>query len=126
MAKPLSELFGIPVKEIARICQVSLKTAGRWKAGTICPPHTALFKLRIIYHGDLTEIGWPGWILSGETFISPDGWRIDRNAALTVPFMDAQISALRAELSKALEGPLLDLDEQPSPEEAIPSLICSL
>jgi hypothetical protein len=97
------ETYGIGAKEIAALCGVDERTAARWKAGTTCPPESALMILR-------RDLGcfderWKGWTINGGDIVSPEGWAIDRNHALTVPLMHGQISALRqkiATLEKAL------------------------
>ena len=116
MGKPRSELFGIPVSEIARICQVDLSTARRWKRGAICPPETAVFVLRLKYSGDLSVLGseWDGWTYRDGTLTSPDGWRITRNDALAVPLLHGQIQAMRQKI-EGLEATHDALEEQPEP-----------
>lgn len=119
MGKPADELYGIHVKDIARICAVSLKTAMRWKAGTSCPPETA----KMILRRDLGCFAkeWAGWTVNGEELVPPwGGWTVRRDDALAVPLMEGQISALRAkiaDLEEAHEG----LEEQPLPGE-IPAI----
>src|SRR6266850_1688405 len=110
MARPPSELYGIPVSEIARICQVDLSTARRWKRGAKCPPKSALMLLA-------RDLGcfspfWRGWTVNGEDLVSPDGWCVNRNDALCVPIMHGQISALRAEIAKLKEAADA-IEEQP-------------
>lgn len=97
-----SELDGINISEIARICHVSAKTAKRWKDGTVCPPKTAL----MVLSRDLgwLDPDWRGWKIRGDSIISPDGWTISRNDALSVPLMHGQIAALRGELRKVREA----------------------
>jgi DNA-binding transcriptional regulator YiaG len=97
------ELYGINVKEIAAVCKVTERTARRWKDGARSPPESALMVLR----RDLRCFSdyWRGWTINGEDIVSPEGWCIDRNQAMTVPLMHGQISALRekiAGLEKAL------------------------
>jgi len=120
MAQYASPLYGLPVKEIARICRVSEKTAGRWKAGTICPPKTAL----MILARDLVCFSeyWRGWTVNGEDLVSPDGWTVNRNDALIVPLMHSQIAALRAQVAQ-LKAELDDtIEAQPEPGE-LPEII---
>jgi hypothetical protein len=108
-------LYGIPISEIARLCGVSLKTARRWKAGSTCPPKTALS----ILSGDLGFLSeeWKGWRIRGSEIISPDGWGVSRNDALIVPLMHGQIAALRSELARAkAELEALQIEDQPLPE----------
>lgn len=124
MSKPPSELYGIPINEIAQICHVSLKTAARWKAGQSVPPKTALIVLRIKWYGDLAELGpeWTGWRYRGGELTSPDGWRINRNDALAVPLMEGQIQALRDKLAAAESAYDDGLEEQPEPGE-LPNIL---
>ena len=92
-------LYGIPSKEIARICQVDLRTARRWKRGDASPPLSALMMLsRNLGHLDPK---WEGWTIRGGEIISPDGRRISRDDALIVQLMHGQIAALRYDLAKA-------------------------
>lgn len=123
MGKPHSELFGIPISEIARICKVDLSTARRWKRGAICPPATALMVLRIKWGGELEELGpeWAGWRYRAGELTSPDGLRVNRNDALSVPYLLGHISALKAKVSD-LEAAHESLEEQPEPGE-IPTIL---
>lgn len=118
MGKPPPDLYGIPINEIVRICRVSPKTAARWKDGTTCPPHSVIILLRIIYHGDLAELGpqWSGWRYRGGELTSPDGWRINRNDALAVPLLHGQIDALRQKVSDLENAEYDGLEEQPAPD----------
>lgn len=108
------ELFGINIKELARICRVSLKTAMRWKDGQTVPPQTALMVLRRDL-GCFSEY-WRGWTVNGEDLVSPEGWTVNRNDALIVPLMHGQISALRAKIAD-LEAVRDAIEEQPEPGE---------
>ena len=112
MGKAHSVLYGLPVKRIASICHVDLSTARRWKRGAICPPFSSLALLQ----GDLGAFGeyWRGWRVRGEEIVSPDGWCIRRDDALSVPLLIGQIGALQQELSK-LKGD--DIEEQPLPSD---------
>jgi len=89
------ELYGIPIKEIARICQVDIATARRWKRGASCPPKSALFLLA----GDLGFFDplWSGWIIRAGELVSPEGWQITRNDVLAVPLMRSQIAIYQSE-----------------------------
>ena len=116
MLRAADVLYGIQVKEIARICGVDLSTARRWKRGAKCPPQTALMLLS----RDLGFLApeWAGWTINGEDLVSPDGWCVNRNDALIVPLMHGQIAALRAkirdlEAADDTEG----LEDQPAPGE---------
>ena len=107
------QLIGIPISEIARICRVSLKTADRWKAGSTCPPKTALMVLAADLGCFSPE--WAGWRLNGQDLISPEGWRIARGQVMIVPLMRQQLAAYQVEL-KRLREEALSMQEQPLPE----------
>src|ERR1700760_4887579 len=97
MKRQLPELYGIGINEIADRCKVSIRTARRWKQGTMCPPESALMILR----RDLGAFSehWKGWTIRDKEITAPWGWTIARDHALTVPLMHGQISALRQELA---------------------------
>lgn len=107
------QLIGINVNEVSRICHVSLKTAARWKAGTTCPPVSALMLLAADLGCFSAE--WSGWSLNGQDLISPEGWRIARGQVLIVPLMRQQLAAYETEIRKMKEQVLL-MQEQPTPE----------
>jgi len=92
------ELNGLSLNEIATTCHVTERTARRWKAGTMCPPESALMLLR----KDLGAFSpyWKGWTLRGKEIVSPDGWEIARDHALALPLVHGQVAALRQELAK--------------------------
>jgi hypothetical protein len=107
------ELYGISISHIAKACGVSTKTASRWKDGTTCPPESALMILR-------RDLGcfspfWAGWTVNGEDLVSPDGWCVNRNDALTVPLMHGQISALRHQVASLKATADDHLEDQPEP-----------
>lgn len=116
MVKVPPELYGISIKEIARICAVSEKTAGRWKAGTACPPKTALW----ILSGDLGYLSpeWRGWVVRGPDLVSPEGWQITIGDVLASPLMRSQLAIYQSENRRLkqelenLEGPP---ENQPEP-----------
>lgn len=117
MAKVPDELYGIPIKEIARICQVSEKTAGRWKAGTACPPLTALWVLA----GDLGcfDPEWRGWVIRKGELVSPEGWCITMSDVRATPLQRSQIAIYQAEnrdLKAQLEASGF-AEEQPLPSQ---------
>lgn len=95
MAKVPSELFGLSVMHIAAACQVSLKTAGRWKDGTTCPPKSALW----ILTGDLGcfDAKWKGWLLRHGELVSPEGWCITMADVRATPLQRSQIAIYQAE-----------------------------
>lgn len=115
-------VYGIPADVIASICQVELSTARRWKRGESRIPYSAAALLL----GDLGAFSkvWQGWRVQRDTLISPDGWQISRQDALTVPLMQAQLNAARAELEKYKAT--AHLEEQPAPPEAMPQIVASL
>lgn len=106
-------LFARPIKEIARICGVSLRTVRRWRDGTRRPPDTALMLLS----RDLGYLDphWRGWTIRGEHIVSPEHWRVSRNDALSVPLLHQQISVLKAENRRLQEALEPSLDDQPLP-----------
>ena len=120
MGKPHSAVYGIPVKELARICHVDLSTARRWKRGAICPPYCAIQILTRDLGCFAAE--WRGWTINGEDLVAPDGWTVNRNDALIVPLMHGQISALRAETVRLKEELDNMIEEQPLPSD-LPEII---
>jgi hypothetical protein len=93
--------YGVPAKEIARICHVSLKTAGRWKAGTMRPPKSALFLLV----GDLGcfDSEWAGWSIRGGVLYSPEGCEITMRDALASSLTRQQLAAYKTEIEQLRE-----------------------
>jgi Phage protein len=112
MAPPENPLYGIPIKEIARICQVDLSTARRWKRGARCPPTSAL----LLICGDLVAFdpAWRGWRAHAGKLISPEGWEITVCDVLALPLMRQQLAAYKSEL-KRLRSELILTHEQPVP-----------
>ena len=89
-----SEIYGIPVKEIARICGVSIKTAQRWKAARTVPPMSARMPLAIC----LGRQAKPGAFGSrAATLTSPDGWETTMSNVLSSPLLPAQMEAYQSE-----------------------------
>lgn len=113
MGKPHPDLYGWSVNDLVQRCKVDISTARRWKRGAFCPPKTAL----MILARDLGcfEEKWKGWTINGGDIVSPDGWCIDRNHALTVPLMHGQITLLRQKIAK-LEKDLASAGAVPDPE----------
>lgn len=109
------EIYGIPLKELARICHVTERTARRWKDGTRCPPQSALMLLR----GDLAclDPAWAGWTVSRGKLISPEGWTATTGDVLALPLMRMQIHTYQREKQIAKEQ-LEALVEQPMPGDA--------
>jgi hypothetical protein len=101
--------YGIKAELIAELCGVSLATARRWKAGTSRVPRLTAAALEMGLVHFIRD--WPGWRFEGQEIVSPDGWRIRRDDALSVPLMHGQISALRQRI-RELEALT---DEQPVP-----------
>ena len=114
----VNAIYGIPAEVIADICRVDASTARRWKSGSRRIPYAA----QALVSGDLGAFSksWEGWRVQGDSLLSPDGWKISRQDALTVPLLQAQLSAVRAELErlKACSG----LEVQPPPDEELPAI----
>lgn len=118
-------LLGIPAERIARVCFVDIATARRWKAGKSRIPPLAVLAL----NGDMAIFGfkeWELWRVDHGNIFSPDQWKIDRNHALSVPLMEAQLRQKDAEiaaLKDALEylRSVQALEDQPS-AGAIPKI----
>lgn len=110
MATRPPELYGIPIKEIARICRVSVKTATRWKNGSTCPPQSACLLLA----GDLgcLDSQWAGWTVRNGVLYSREGWEIRINDVLAIPLVRAQLEAY-----KTSERQVLRMPEQPLPAD---------
>ena len=121
MARIVSELYGLSAMHIARICQVDLSTARRWKRGAICPPKSALMLLC----GDLgcLDPAWRGWIVRNGALLSPEGWAITVNDVLASPLLRAQLAVYQAE-NRQLRALATEYDEdQPEPSEEIPQIV---
>lgn len=114
MPRPYDPLYGITIKEIARICHVDLTTARRWKRGARCPPKSALLLIRADLGCFSPE--WAGWRLNGQDLISPEGWRIARGQVMIVPLMRQQLAAYEVELKRLREEAVL-IQEQPTPDQ---------
>jgi hypothetical protein len=108
------QLIGINVSELARICRVSLKTAGRWKDGTTCPPKTALLLLA----ADLGcfDATWKGWTLHHGNLVSPEGWEITKGDVISSPLLRQQLAAFKTELRR-LKEQAEAMQEQPLPAD---------
>jgi hypothetical protein len=114
MSRPDNCLYGIPSKEIARICGVDLATARRWKRGASCPPKTA----RMILEGDLGvfDPAWGGWTLRSGELLSPEGWGATPGEILSIPLMRLQIASYQLD-QRIAKAELEALVEQPAPGE---------
>lgn len=106
------ELYGKSINEIAERCGVSLKTAGRWKAGTTCPPESALMILRRDL--GIFDPAWKGWRVRGGILYSPEGWEIPVGDVLAIPLERRQLANAYAEVRR-LKAELY-AGEQPLPE----------
>jgi hypothetical protein len=116
MAIRAPEIYGIPISELARICRVSLKTAARWKAGTTCPPKSAL----LLLCADLGcfDKSWAGWRLQHGLLVSPEGWEIRLADVISVPILRQRLAAYQTELNR-LQQAAKDkhIPDQPLPTE---------
>lgn len=112
--------LGLSAEQIACLCQVDVATARRWKSGRTRIPYCA----SMILLGDLSVFGkhWDGWLVNGDSLISPDGWTVNRNHALSVPLQEALLKA-RDQRIKELEAEVSylksvhALQDQPEPSE---------
>ncbi len=109
--------YGITTEEIARRCQVDVRTARRWKRGERRMPKTAA----MILSGDLSHLdpAWRGWTLRAGKLISPEGWELAPGDALSLPLLRAQLAAYQAK-----ERQVLSMEEQPLPG-VVPTIIAS-
>jgi transcriptional regulator with XRE-family HTH domain len=112
MRTPPAALYGINIKEIARICGVSLKTAQRWKAGQSVPPKTALMMLERdlgCFHSE-----WAGWKISqrGE-LCSPENWIATPGHVRSLQMMQATLGTYRRE-NASLKAAVRHLEAQAS------------
>lgn len=112
MRKPHSSLYGLSIKDIARICRVSEKTASRWKSGQIVPPFSAVALLT----ADLGTFdpAWEGWRLWRGKLITPENIEETPGSVRAIPFMQAQISTYQSE-NRYLKRALSDMEFQDQP-----------
>src|ERR1700731_2529037 len=98
MANASDTFYGITINEIARICQVDLTTARRWKRGARCPPKSAL----LLILGDLGcfDAAWRGWRIHKGVLISPEGWEITMGDVISSPLLRQQLAAFKTELKR--------------------------
>jgi len=121
MLRPDDILYGLPIKEIARICKVDLTTARRWKRGAKCPPQTAL----MVLSGDLgwLDPAWEGWRLVGGRIVSPEGWAATPGDVMMVQLAQMTLATYREE-NRQLKQRLaaLEYEEQPVPSSNLPEI----
>lgn len=112
MGKPDSLLYGLPIKLIAELCHVSLKTAARWKNGQTVPGYCALAVLA----RDLGcfDSQWRGWSVRGGELHSPEGWAITVGDVLASPLLRSQLAVYQAE-NRALRALADQMQDQPLP-----------
>jgi hypothetical protein len=92
------QLIGFNVKELSRICHVSLKTATRWKDGSTCPPESALMLL--VADLGCFDATWKGWTVRRGNLISPEGWEITLGDVISSPLLRQQLAAFKTELKR--------------------------
>lgn len=120
MAAVADILFFFSINEIAHLCEVSLKTAKRWKAGQAVPPPTAL----MILGKDLEcfDAAWKGWQIREGILYSPEGWAASPGDVLSIQFTQSQLATYRSE-NRALKETISTLEaggfseEQPLPDQ---------
>lgn len=109
------EIYGIPISELARICQVSVKTATRWKDGTTCPPKSAL----LLLGADLGcfDVRWAGWRVYQGSLVSPEGWEITLGDVISSPLLRQQLAAFKSELKRLRAAAEPVIQDQPLPAD---------
>lgn len=123
MPDPKDVFYGLPIKQIAEICEVDITTARRWKRGAIRPPHHVLQYLLAKVEADLSFLdpAWTGWKLLDGHLWSPEGWRMSMSDVLASRLHEAQLAAWRLEVRKLKEqlanAELTRLEEQPTPDQ---------
>lgn len=102
--------YGLRAQEIAKRCQVSIRTARRWKDGTRRPPLAAL----MILTADLGcfDPAWKGWRIRDGQLISSEGWAVSPGDVLALPLMRAQIISYQRD-QRIAKAELDALEEQP-------------
>lgn len=111
MKTPPAQLSGWNIKEIARICAVSLKTAQRWKSGQTVPPKAALMLLT----GDLGMLdpAWAGWHITKGLLWSPEGWDATPGHVRAMKMMNRTLGVYRRE-NESLKAAVRYLEAQAS------------
>lgn len=66
-------LAGLSKRQVASFLFVSLRTIQYWERGKIKIPYAAFRLLRISTGYELPGSPWRGWMLFGDTLISPEG-----------------------------------------------------
>jgi hypothetical protein len=115
---PELDFFGI--SELAHICEISLKTATRWKNSQSVPPQTALMVLRRdlgCFHS-----AWAGWHISSRgELCSPENWIATPGDVLAMQFHHSQLAAFRDQIrdlrAQLKVEELAQFEEQPLPTQ---------
>lgn len=113
-----SVTYGVSAEEIALICQVSFRTACRWKSGATEMPATS----KMVLAGDLGffDPDWTGWVLRCGKLISPEGWEATPGHVRAMRFHEALVRELRTEnrsLREALDSTDDQVEDQPLPHQ---------
>lgn len=90
------QLYGVPVEVLCVLTGTHRTTALRWKKTRRCPRWLGLL-IQLCVEGRLGAIArqWDGWSLRGKHLVSPEGWEFTPGEIRSIPFMYAQIAALR-------------------------------
>lgn len=111
-----NHFYGFNISEIARICQVDITTARRWKRGARCPPKSALLLIQADL-GCFDQV-WRGWRLYKGDLISPEGWQISKGDVISSPLLRQQLAAFKTELKRLREAAVeVSIQDQPLPDE---------
>lgn len=124
MATIPEELFRFSLKDLARICQVTERTARRWVDGQTVTPGAVIILLRALISRDLGFFhpAWEGWVIShrGE-LCSPENWFCTPGQVRALQLKEAQVAALQhevLELRMEIEDMTCQgMEEQPLPEQ---------
>lgn len=63
----------LTITDVARLLQVTYRTVANWESGNARIPYSAFKLLRFIANGELLPPPWKGWVIRGDTLISPVG-----------------------------------------------------